>query len=374
MTTISANNENSPSGKTAPAVESEFAFEIEYIDQNDELLARRRLEPQDFSHAIRYTKFDAFRLGITQQYVPTTTGACVEPVFPDDRGASPRAKGFTVSVPLASRDPLTGSEFHCHEFDIGYFRQSANRLRAQLQREEKLSDDQEVYFRLNALLDDETTEVQQPKLNISLDPPSSLQVAAGCRRDYGQAEAWDDPVYADLPVLIEHGVLEESVFEARDNEQREIAGFLLGHVHHDERNKEAFVAVTGLASSAGTTEADETSVTYTPASFAHVREMIKLRNRGEVVVGWYHSHPFKLCAECPLPTPPECIAKILFYSSDDFHLMETTFEQPYMVGLLAAVESRLEAAVGHLPVKLYGWREGQIKERGFEVFRAEGTS
>ena len=49
--------------------------------------------------------------------------------------------------------------------------------------------------------------------------------------------------------------------------------------------------------------------------------------------------------------------------------METTFEQPYMVGLLAAVEPRIEEAIGHLPVKLYGWCNGEIKERGFEVFR-----
>ena len=45
-----------------------------------------------------------------------------------------------------------------------------------------------------------------------------------------------------------------------------------------------------------------------------------------------------LIAECPLPTPPECVAKVLVYSSADIHLMETTFEQPFMVGLLAAVD------------------------------------
>ena len=88
-------------------------------------------------------------------------------------------------------------------------------------------------------------------------------------------------------------------------------------------------------------------------------------------MGWYHSPPFKRCAACPLPTPPECIAKVLFYSQDDIHLMETTFEQPFMVGLLAAVEPRIEQAVGHLPVKLYGWDSGEIKQRGFEVVRAD---
>ncbi len=208
------------------------------------------------------------------------------------------------------------------------------------------------------------------KLAISLEAArQNTSIVTRSRRDFGPAEAWDMPNDSDLPVLLEWNVLEEAVEEARADPDREIAGFLLGHVVQDQESNEVFVVVTGLASASGSTEACGTSVTYTPASFALVRDMIKLRAAGESVIGWYHSHPFKLCAECPLPTPPECIAKVLFYSQDDIHLMETTFEQPYMFGLLAAVEPRIEEAIGHLPVKLYGWRDGEIRERGFEVVR-----
>ena len=115
------------------------------------------------------------------------------------------------------------------------------------------------------------------------------------------------------------------------------------------------------------------SVTYTPASFAQVRQIVKLRAARESVIGWYHSHPFRLCAECPLPTPPECIAKVLFYSMDDIFLMQTTFEIPFMVGLLAAVDPRIEQAIGHLPLRLYGWQNGEIKPRGFHVVRVENN-
>ena len=85
---------------TASAIESQYAFEIEYVDENDVLLARRRLAPVDFSHAVRHAKFDAFRRGLTGEYVPSTDGAHIEPVFPNDQGVSPRTKGFTVTVPL----------------------------------------------------------------------------------------------------------------------------------------------------------------------------------------------------------------------------------------------------------------------------------
>jgi hypothetical protein len=47
--------------------------------------------------------------------------------------------------------------------------------------------------------------------------------------------------------------------------------------------------------------------------------------------------------------------------------MESTFDQPYMVGLLVGVEPRLEAALGHLPVRLYGFHNGRVVERGFHV-------
>ena len=41
--------------------------------------------------------------------------------------------------------------------------------------------------------------------------------------------------------------------------------------------------------------------------------------------------------------------------------------QPFMVALQTAIEPKLEQALGHLPVRLYGWRNGEIVPRGFEV-------
>jgi hypothetical protein len=112
-------------------------------------------------------------------------------------------------------------------------------------------------------------------------------------------------------------------------------------------------------------------VTFTPECFARAREVLRLRAEPgqppEILVGWFHSHPFRFCAECPLPTPAECIQKVLFFSSDDVQLMESTFNQPFMVGLLAAVEPKLEVALHHPPVRLFGWHHGEVLARGFHV-------
>jgi proteasome lid subunit RPN8/RPN11 len=350
---------------TGNAIATEFAFHVEYVNENGDVLQDRRLRQADFAHAVRHTKFDAFRCGEVDEYHPSIEGARIVPLFPTGERTSARAKGFCVVLPLAD-----GGEHAC-EFDINYFAASAKRLRAEMQRAQTMPDDAHLYYRLNAFLDDEEPAQPANKLAVSLEPAAGgIAVVAGRLGDFPPAAVWGNPSPSDLPVLFDIGVLEEVVEEARAYPEREIAGFLFGQLMRDETSNKVFVVVTGLASATDTSEASSTFVTYTPASFAEARRILKLRNRpGEGVAGWYHSHPWRLCSECPVVPPPECIAKVLFYSLDDFHLMETTFEQPFMVGLVAAVDSRIEAALGHPPVKLYGWQNGEIKDRGFDVVR-----
>jgi proteasome lid subunit RPN8/RPN11 len=349
----------------ADAIAAQFAFFLEYVDENGRVVQDRRLRPADFGHAIRHTRFDAFRLGLADEYWPALESVRIEPVFPEGGGTSARTKGFCVVLPLPS-----GREHVC-EFDIHYFGSSAKRLRAELQRAQTMRDEEHLFYRLNAFLNDEEPAAPGGKLALSLEPASGgIEAVAGDRRDFPSAALWGNPSAGELPVLVDIGVLEEIVEEARAYPEREIAGFLLGQLRRSETTKHPFVVVTGLASATNTSEANSTSVTYTPASFAEARRMITLRGVAcERITGWYHSHPWRLCAECPLQPPKECIEKILFYSLDDIHLMETTFEQPFMVGLVAAVDPRIEAALGHPPVKMYGWRKGEIKDRGFDVVR-----
>lgn len=350
---------------SAHLIATEFGFHLEYVDESGQVLRDQRLTSAAFGHAIRCTSFCAFCRGLVNDYQPLESEAHLEPLFAATNTPSPRATGFRVTIPSAE-----GRQHSC-EFGMSYFSSSANRLWSELLRTEAMTREQQLYYRLNAFLDEQEPAPPANKLAISLEQPRHIiPIKVGCRRDFGPAETWDAPNDFDLPVLLEAGVLEEAVAEARGDPGREIAGFLLGHILQDKGSQQVFIAVTGLASASGTTEACGTSVTYTPGSFARARDMIDLRASGELVIGWYHSHPFRLCAECPLPTPPECMAKVLFYSQDDIHLMETTFEQPFMVGLLVAVEPRIEETLGHLPVKLYGWRTGQIKQRGFHVVHA----
>jgi proteasome lid subunit RPN8/RPN11 len=188
------------------------------------------------------------------------------------------------------------------------------------------------------------------------------------RRTLGRTAAWDEQDGADVPVLIPRHVLEEAVDEAKRAPDREVGGFLLGHLCRDPEGGELFLHVACHVP-AEATEATQTSVTFTPESWQRAREVIAWRGEGEIFAGWVHSHPFRFCDECTVPAKPECVGKVLFFSPEDRFLMELTFPQPFMVGLQTAVEPKLEPTLGHLPVRLYGWRHGEIVPRGFEVIQ-----
>jgi proteasome lid subunit RPN8/RPN11 len=226
----------------------------------------------------------------------------------------------------------------------------------------------QVHFSLNAYLDGEAPKPASGARFTVEDGSIDVPVRTGSRKAFGTTEIWDAPRADDFPVLIPRHVLEEAVDEARRAPERETGGVLLGHLRRDPETGEVFLEVTCQVP-AEETQATGTSITFTPATWARVREVIEFRGEGEIFAGWVHSHPFRLCANCPLTPPPECVQKVLFYSSDDEFLMELSFAQPFMVGLLTAVEPKLEVALGHLPVRLFGWKNGVIRARGFEVIQ-----
>ena len=340
-----------------------YSFDLEYLtDGGARHCGREALQqPHHFARAVYATALEGVAKGVFPAYQPVLERSQIDPVFSSESNALARSVGFRCSVWDEQ------SKRHTKTFDIHYFSAQASRRRAVLRSEGRLGAEDQLLFQLSAYLED---QAPLPKAQSQIEMGSDtvcLELEESRREDFGASESWDAPNGSDLPVLIARSVLEDAVEEARAAPEREIAGLLLGHVYHDPGRSEVFVLVSGLASAEGTTEASATSVTLTGESFQQAREMIALRGRAESVVGWMHSHPMRFCEACPLPTPPECIQKILFFSSDDTQLHETTFPQPFHVGLLAAVEPRLDTVLGHLPVRLFGWQDGVLDKRGFGV-------
>lgn len=336
-----------------------YQFRLELFDEEHEPVHEVALATADFHRAVEAGFFEKLREGVFTEYDPPLGRARVEPHFADPDGGSPQADGFDVVLPGPD------DREHRVRFDSAFFAARVLRHGADLVRGGALPEKSKVLFRFAAYLDSGESAPRRPR--IVLEPPRvEVPLRPRDRADFGRGEPWDDPQPDEMPVLIPRHVLEESVEDAKRAPEREVGGVLLGHLRRDPDTGMIYLQVTCQVP-AEETEATTTSVTFTAATWQRVREVIAIRGEGEIFAGWAHSHPFRFCKECPIPAPEECIRKVLFYSSDDDFLMELSFAQPFMVGLLTAVEPRLEQAIGHLPVRLYGWRNGVIEPRGFEV-------
>jgi proteasome lid subunit RPN8/RPN11 len=337
-----------------------YQYRLEFFNEAGTPVHEVTLTNADFARAVEATFFDGLRHGVFIDYNLPIGQTRIVPHFQQVEGESPRATGFDVVLPTPANDD------HRLTFGSGFFGSRATRVGCDLVRAKRLPEKSKLLYQLSAYLDG-GDEKPRRGLKITLDDASvQVPLRPGSRRDFGCAQAWDKPSADDFPVLIPRHVLEEAVEEARRAPEREVGGVLLGHLCRDVEDGHIFLQVTCQVP-AEQTEATTTSITFTNRTWARVREVVELRGEGEIFAGWVHSHPFRFCEECSLPTPPECVAKVLFYSSDDEFLMELTFARPFMVGLLTAVEPKLEQSLGHLPVKLYGWRQGEIAARGFHV-------
>jgi proteasome lid subunit RPN8/RPN11 len=340
-----------------------YCFRLEFWKNKTGRIHEVPLAPGDFSRAVEAAFFDGLRKGVFPDYDFHAEQAVIEPRFVRPGSGSPRVASFEVALPT----PDGGG--NCLAFERDFFHNLVRRVAKELIAAGKVVEDGVLLYQLAAYLD----EVEKPRtrgLSIELESEMpEIPIRPGSRRALGTSEAWDGPRPEDFPVFIPRRVVEESVEEARRAPEREVGGVLLGHLRRDREDGELYLEVTALVP-AEETEATELSVTFTSATWARAREVIDVRGEGEIFVGWMHSHPFRFCKECPLPVPKECMEKVLFYSADDEFLMELSFARPFMIGLLAAVEPRLQGALGHAPIKLYGWNKGLIEARGFEVIES----
>lgn len=342
-----------------------YRYRLELTDSAGNVLTQRELVEADFDRAASAAHWKALRSGVLSHYDPAVEQARIVPQWATVGGEPSRAEGFRVVIPTPGGEP-----FGC-DFSLRYFAPDAARMRAQFAPPKTDGVDGALFYTLQAFFDDHQRAADPAAIELG---PMTTTVPLLSRSlvDLGPLNAWDDPSPSSMPIVVARSVVEDACHEARRNPDREIGGLLLGHVCRDPWDGTVFAQISCLVSAEGTTESTATTITFTPDSFERARRMIVLRASGsltpEMLIGWHHTHPFKLCQECPLPTPRECIDKIFFFSSDDVQVMSTTFYQPFMVGLLSGVDPRLQRALGHPPVRCFHWMDGEIVLGGFSVF------
>ena len=274
--------------------------------------------------------------------------------------------GFRVRIELPN-----GSE-HRADFPLRYFYARACATWEALSKQQSKTADSASRpwaYQLLAYLNETETDGRSRIAVERSGPP--LAALSGTWADLAPRANWDGIHADDLPVAVCRSVIDDAFDEARQGSEREVAGLLLGEIRCDPASGGIYLLVSCYVPGGETAPGAATAVSLTPATFSRANELIALRRRDgrrEIVVGWAHSHPFKFCAACPLQTPPECVEKVLFYSTADLQVMQAAFADAFAVGLLVAPnEPRLTEALGHSAVRLFGYRRGVIVARGFTL-------
>lgn len=166
----------------------------------------------------------------------------------------------------------------------------------------------------------------------------------------------------DLPVFVPQRVLDECRQLTSAANGQETGGILIGGLSRDAATGAVFLETTAQIS-AQYTVAAETSLAFTPETWTQVQGAIDLRQRDEIMLGWWHSHPIKAwCAKCPPEKRKKCPLLVDYFSAQDRLLHRTVFPAAYSIALVVN-----ELAEDKQTISMFGWRKGLVVQRGFQV-------
>jgi proteasome lid subunit RPN8/RPN11 len=191
-------------------------------------------------------------------------------------------------------------------------------------------------------------------------PPAPLALGRAAlaprRAQAGRAcqAAWDDH---DFPVFVHAAVLDEAAEMARAAGERETGGILVGHLHRDTESTEIHAEITAQIP-ATEARAGRARLEFTAETWSAVSDALALRRRGELWLGWWHSHPY-FCQRCDPAQRRRCALSRPFFSREDCELHRSVFDTAFSVALLLT-----DVGEARLRRDWFGWRHGAIAARG----------
>jgi len=174
----------------------------------------------------------------------------------------------------------------------------------------------------------------------------------------------------DMPVFVSPQVLEEAAERTHAEEGTETGGILIGMLWRDAAAGEIFAEITAQIP-AEHTSGSNVKLTFTPQTWAAADAALRLRRRGEVFLGYWHSHPVREWCKGKTCTPEAqktCHLAKDFFSADDDAVMRAAFPRAYSIAIVAN-----DTAFTDLTFSMFGNREGITQPRGFYLLE-EKTS
>jgi hypothetical protein len=244
---------------------------------------------------------------------------------------------------------------------VTFFRRHARHLLEELAKEGRVSKDARLQFHLVALPREAAPagpafEVAEVSSALELRPVDLPDLTRNSLR-FGEEQPGELPVFVPQPVIREMDDLAHAAGAV------ETGGVLIGHLTRDAASRELAVVITAQIA-ARHVEACRYELVFTPATWAAVRGAIALRGTRELILAWWHTHPFGAACkpECPPEQRRQCPLLLRdFFSEDDLLLHETVFPKAFHTALV------ITHTGNGLRHALYGWQEGVIRPRGFWI-------
>jgi hypothetical protein len=168
----------------------------------------------------------------------------------------------------------------------------------------------------------------------------------------------------DMPVFVSRQLLAEAAERTHAEQGTETGGILIGTLWRDSRIGEIFAEVTAQIPAEHTCGTN-VRLTFTAQTWAAADAALRLRNRGEVFLGYWHSHPVREWCKgkaCTLEAQKSCHLARDFFSADDDAVMRAAFPRAFSVAIVAN-----DTAFTDLTFSMFGNREGTTQPRGFYV-------
>ena len=314
----------------------------------------------DWGPACEWVRFMALRnhgLGA----LPNGEALTVEPEWEAARG-EPHVGGLRVK--LAGNGNGNGAAEV--KLPLTYFRGAAQKVSQALIAKQILQPREEFHYSVVAFRNP-TQERTRGKHSFTVKEVASPVIVktAPARGLFAEATAFGTQYEDDVVLFLPQRLLDEAAALTRAAGADETAGLLIGHVCRDPNNRRVFLETTDLIP-AKHTRSGLTAVTFTAETWTAAESAIQLRRSGEIMLGWFHSHPAKFwCSpNCGPEARRACPLARSFFSGEDCLLHRAVFPVAYGVAL---VVTHAEAGMRYA---VFGWRHGLIMQRGFHVLNA----
>jgi hypothetical protein len=330
-----------------------YRFTIVVYDERGAQIGTVPIE-RDWEPALEYARFYYQRRG--ELSLEGGGGAAVLPLW-DDALGEPYCSGYYVQIAQTGRRALA------FDFPKSHFHDFARSASSRFVERQKLREGERFAYDVVAHPAPAKTS-HEDRFQVTEISPSAPVCEGSLEGFLARAKQSGKSDLRDIPVFVASEVLDQARSQTRSREGIETGGILIGLLWRDQHAREIFAEVTAQIPAEHTTGTN-VKLTFTPQTWDAADAARKLRGRGEIYLGYWHSHPVReWCRgkQCTLEAQAVCRFARDFFSSDDEAVMRAAFPRAWCVGLVAN-----DTAFTDLTFSMFGNREGMMQPRGFHI-------